>query len=49
MAVPPERAARPVAHVLSRGRRPRLRPLPASVATTRAARPGDEQYPADPS
>ena len=49
LPVSPERAARPVAHVLSRGRRPRLRPLPASVATNHAARPGDEQHPADPS
>ncbi len=47
--VPPERAARPVAHVLSRGRRSRLRPLPASVATNDAARPGDEQRSANPS
>ena len=46
--VPPERAARPVAHVLSRGRRTRLRPLPASVATNHAARPATSNIATDP-
>ena len=48
MDVPPERAARPVAHVLGRARIPDTT-APASVATNHAARPDDAQHSAKPS